>query len=322
MDSVTRNRVRALTLEDLGVKPASSRGQTVGEAEITALPENDEVLIEVRAALKMGFAGVIFSGPPGTGKSWYAKRAALAISGDVDAIRIVQFHTSYQYEDFMEGFSPQEGGGFQLQKKTFLLLCDDALEQPETTYVLLIDEISRCDVARVFGEGLTYIESDKRGHSFTLSSGNSMIIPPNIVILATMNPWDKGVDELDVALERRFARIEMPPSSVELKRILLLKQAEPEISAKIVGFFEFVQSLDDEMLHLGHAYFLGCTDELSAQRAWKFSLLPFFKKTCRLDRVTLNRIVKHWDGLFTQASLAAEPTPGAPDQAPAAAEAT
>lgn len=307
MDSVTSNRVRPLSLEDLGIAVETTVGEA-GETEekIETLPETDEVLIKVRAALDMGFAGVILSGPPGTGKSWYAKRIAFTIADEPDAVRIVQFHTSYQYEDFMEGFSPRDGGGFELQKKTFALLCDDAAERPDVRHVLLIDEISRCDVARVFGEALTYLEMDKRGQEFTLASGSTMRVPPNLVLLATMNPWDKGVDELDVALERRFAQIEMPPSSSELRKILEKKGAAPDIIDRVVGFFESVQKLDDEMVHLGHAYFINCIDEVKARQAWEFRLQPFFKKACRLDRSLLDNITRSWRRAFPPATIAGQ----------------
>ena len=149
--------------------------------------------------------------------------------------------------------------------------------------MLVIDEISRCDAARVFGEALTYIETDKRNMSFTLASGSIMQVPSNLVILATMNPWDRGVDEMDVALERRFAQIDMPPNSEELRRLLEEKGTEPELIELLIRFFDYIKRLPDESCHIGHAYFLSCTDTESAANAWKFRLNPFFSRACRLD---------------------------------------
>lgn len=299
MDSMTSDRVRPLSLDDLGVSISPPQSISLPEErELESLPEDDSVLRAVQAAISTGFAGVILSGPPGTGKSWYAKRIAQTIAREPNALCIVQFHTSYQYEDFIEGFVPKDGGGFERQKKIFSLLCEEASEHPDAVHVLLIDEISRCDVARVFGEALTYIEVDKRGLEFTLASGSKLIVPRNLIILATMNPWDKGVDELDVALERRFAQINMPPDVESLRKILKEKGADAAFISRVVEFFEGVQRLDDEMVHLGHAYFNNCVDEISARRVWEFRLLPFFTKACRLDKNMLSEIKRMWFKAF------------------------
>lgn len=209
----------------------------------------------------------------------------------------------------MLGFAPRDGGGFHLEKKTFALLCDDAAERPSVRHVLLIDEISRCDVARVFGEALTYVEMDKRGQEFTLASGSTMRVPANLTILATMNPWDKGVDELDVALERRFAQIDVLPSSAALREILAQKAAAPDLIDRVINFFEAVQGQDDEMVRLGHAYFINCVDETSARRAWEFRLLPFFRKACRLDRPMFDSITRSWAVAFPAPEIVPEETP-------------
>ncbi|MER9316364.1 AAA family ATPase [Mesorhizobium sp. M0659] len=318
MDSVTQERVRPLSIGQLGLSTSKTMVGALGAnpepRDVEPLPETDSVLIDVRAALDMGFAGVILSGPPGTGKSYYAERIAHTIADNPDAVRVVQFHASYQYEDFMQGFAPAiDGSGFELQNKIFPIVCKAAEEGPdEAIHVILIDEISRCDVARVFGEALTYLEPDKRGRIFHLASGKELSVPKNLIILATMNPWDKGVDELDVALERRFAQIDMLPSSKALREILTAKKTDPTFVERIVTFFEAIQALDDEMVHLGHAYFNNCVDEESARRAWAFRLLPFFTKACRLEREMLNTIKRHWLKVVPlQPAAAAQPAPEA-----------
>lgn len=179
-------------------------------------------------------------------------------------------------------------------------MCKRAMETKET-HVIVIDEISRCDVARVFGEALTYLEPDKRERTFYLSSGKPLSVPRNLIIIATMNPWDKGVDELDVALERRFAQIDMLPDSKALRTILETKKADPELTDRLVDFFEKVQALDDDMVHLGHAYFSNCIDEESAGYIWSFRLLPFFTKACRLDKEMLSQIKRLWNRVVTSA---------------------
>lgn len=305
MNKVTDARVRPLSLEQLGVLKLPD-----------VLSDDDEVLRAVQDALEMGFAGVILSGPPGTGKTVYASQIAQTLADSADAVRTVQFHSSYQYEDFMEGFVANASGGFDIQSKTFPKLCAQAEKNRKATHVLLIDEISRSDVVRVFGEALTYLEPDKRGVRFSLPSGRELTVPENLVILATMNPWDKGVDELDVALERRFAQVDMPPSAAALRAILLKKGADNAFVDRVVSFFEAVQALPDEMLHLGHAYFLNCTDTAHARRAWRFRLFPFFKRACRLDSATLKRISELWEAVVADPG----PAQGNPiDNAPAPA---
>jgi 5-methylcytosine-specific restriction protein B len=314
MASVTEDRVRPLSAEQLGLDTHQAEAPialaaTSDEHKVELLLESNPILTEVRAALAMGFAGVILSGPPGTGKSYFAERIAHTIAGESEAVRVVQFHASYQYEDFMQGFAPaDDGSGFELQNKIFPLICKLASEKPAVTHVILIDEISRCDVARVFGEALTYLEPDKRGRTFHLASGKTLSVPPNLVILATMNPWDKGVDELDVALERRFAQIDMPPDADALRAILAEKKTDPAFIDRVVTFFQAVQAIDDEMVHLGHAYFKNCVDEDSARRAWAFRLLPFFTKACRLDKETLNSIKRLWLKVVSPAQSSAPAT--------------
>ena len=208
MDRLTEDKVRGITAEQLDLPRTGLASAELGDlpteepdTEQEDLDADNPVLNDVLDALDMGFAGAILVGPPGTGKSYHAKRIASYISGGhTGAVRFVQFHASYQYEDFMEGHVPTSSGGFELKPRTFRLLCQEAAKTREITHVLVVDEISRCDAARVFGEALTYIETDKRNEPFTLASGSLMEIPKNLVILATMNPWDKGVDEVDIAL--------------------------------------------------------------------------------------------------------------------------
>lgn len=299
MGLVSKNVVRTLSLDDLDLanlaEVESETTETSKSVDESELDENDEVLSAVRRAHEMGFAGVILSGPPGTGKSWYAQQIGVALSGSWDAIRSVQFHPSYQYEDFIFGYAPKEEGGFELRPKEFARICRDAAANPDMLHILVIDEISRSDVVRVFGEALTYIETDKREQPFQLASGEELSVPKNLLIIGTMNPWDKGVDELDMALERRFAQIDLEPNAETLQRLLTKRMVPAAFVERITGFFGKLQEQQLETVRLGHAYFLRCTDQDAAETVWRLRLRPTLRRACRLEPTLFKAIEGFWE---------------------------
>jgi 5-methylcytosine-specific restriction protein B len=274
------------------------------------LPENDPLLHQVRALLRGQFRGVIFTGPPGTSKTWYASRIALKlVDGDPNRVRFVQFHPSYQYEDFVEGYVPQPGGGFRLKNKHLVEMCERAAVPPESTCVLVIDELSRVDPGRVFGECLTYLEMTKRGESFHLASGNILSIPKNLVFLATMNPMDRGVDEVDAALERRFAKIAMDPDPQMLDKFLTSNGMQPKLKRRVMDFFEWLRTNPNRACWIGQTYFLDARDEEDLTRLWNHQLRFHFEKAFRLDEQGFKEVRTQWERVFVTAPPIV-PTPG------------
>ena len=296
-------KFRSLTLADLQL--GFLTGQTDGSEDVPTPPkglldEDDPILADVRAALDMGYAGVLLSGPPGTGKSWYAQQIGVALTGSEDTVRSVQFHPSYQYEDFVFGYvARRDGAGFELVEKEFAIVCRAAARNPDSDYVLVVDEISRSDVIRVFGEALTYLETDKRNQAFKTASGEELTVPSNLVLIGTMNPWDRGVDELDVALERRFAHVALDPNPAALRRLLIENDADEAFADRIIGFFEKLQAEDTEGVRIGHAYFLKCTDPAAAERVWRFRLEPTLKRACRLNDALFKQLERDWKAVVT-----------------------
>ena len=315
----TPAKVRHLTAEELGYDftpaeplPPDEEVAEPPALELEQLDEDDPVLETVRDLLTT-YGGVIFTGPPGTSKSWYAGRVgATLVDGDPSRLRLVQFHPSYQYEDFMEGYVPNDVGDcFTLIDKHFVDLADKAGKRRDEWFVLVIDELSRGDPGRVFGEALTYIEKTKRDIPFKLASGNECTVPPNLVILATMNPLDRGVDEVDAALERRFAKYAMEPDANILASLLAAAGMDDVVQARVLAFFTWANRTAQTNPHaaLGHTYFTGVGDVRSLRRLWEHQLRFHFDKAYRLDREGRREVYHRWDRVLgvTPAGATAEP---------------
>lgn len=160
---------------------------------------------------------VILLGAPGVGKTFAAKRLAYSMMGVMDSSRVqsVQFHQSYTYEDFIEGFRPSvTGTGFEIKKGVFYNFCMKAENDSENDYFFIIDEINRGNLSKIFGELFTLIEADKRGKRKMelLYSSDNFSVPKNVYIIGMMNTADRSLAMIDYALRRRFAFFEMKPA--------------------------------------------------------------------------------------------------------------
>lgn len=261
--------------------------------------DDDTLLLEVQELID-DYAGVIFTGSPGTSKSWYAAQIAAKLAArDPERVRFVQFHASYQYEDFVEGYVPKKDGeGFVLIPKHLLDMCDVARRHPKQLCIIVIDELSRSDPGRVFGEALTYIETTKRNQTFHLASGNTASIPPNLWFIATMNPLDRGVDEVDAALERRFAKIAMDPSAIMLEKILTDNGMEEQLRRRVVRFFQILLRSTNDRCKVGHAYFRAAVDEDGLRRLWERQLKFHMMKAFPLNSDGYRSMEEEWKKIF------------------------
>lgn len=204
---------------------------------------------------------VIFYGPPGTGKTRAAKGFAAWLLGGVNNpgahLTEVTFHASYAYEDFIEGFRPKAGETelkLELRDGIMKRVAKDAAAHPDDPYVLIVDEINRADVPRVFGELMTVVEKARRGQSVILpTSGETLTIPQNVVILGTMNTADQSIRSLDAALRRRFGFIELMPEpdllSTSIIDDLPLDQFLHDLNRRIT-------KIAGRERQIGHSYFL------------------------------------------------------------------
>lgn len=290
----SEDKVRNIAVYPPGEEPAAPVALAVG----ARIDGDDAILMEVRAALADNFGGVIFEGPPGTSKSWYADQVARVLADDdPERIRRLQFHPSYQYEDFVEGWVP-EADTFVRRDKHLLLIADRARAHPDQIHVLVIDELSRSDPARVFGEALTYVEQTKRGVTFHVASGNEVDIPANLVIVATMNTFDRGVEEVDAAFDRRMAKIEMLPQPAVADKFLRDAGMPDDLRARVMEFFNGVLRLPEHHARIGHTYFMNLATEEDLRRRWKLQLVHVFRKAYRLNPEGFNRVESSWQRIF------------------------
>lgn len=300
---------RTLEADDLwiGVKAAASASHASSSPDAPEIPADHPVIQEIIRLAKIS-GGVILSGPPGTSKSYFAAAAAQVMTGgDQHRYRFVQFHASYQYEDFMLGFRPKDEGGFAYKEGPFLKLVLDAAANTDNTYVLVIDELSRADAGRVFGEALTYVERTKRELPFTIANGQVIKVPSNFVILATMNPFDRGVDEVDAAFERRFAKVTMDPDRELLDEMLTDNGMDETLKGRLLGWFNRINGHANKnaAASVGHAYFATASDEASLVDIWDYQLKYLVQRAFRRDQPTREALETAWQHIFQ----APEPPP-------------
>lgn len=210
---------------------------------------------------------VILQGAPGVGKTFAAKRLAYSMMGtkDQERVMMVQFHQSYTYEDFIEGFRPSSGSaGFEIKKGSFYNFCKKAADDMDNEYFFIIDEINRGNLSKIFGELFMLIERDKRGNALQLLySDEKFYVPANVYIIGMMNTADRSLAMLDYALRRRFAFFSINPGfGSEGFR----KYQESLNSSKFNSLIECIEELNDtiasdpslgEGFCIGHSYFCG-----------------------------------------------------------------
>ena len=227
---------------------------------------------------------IILYGPPGTGKTYLARELARHLTDD-GAVKLVQFHPSYTYEDFFEGFRPEPGGSgtltFTLRAGPFRDFAEVAGANPTTAYILIIDEINRANLAKVFGELYFLLEYRDESISLQYSPDKEFTLPQNLFLIGTMNTADRSIARIDTAMRRRFAFVELDPRIPPVAGLLsrwLDEHHLPQEAALLLD--ELNRRIADSDAAIGPSYLM---DERIYQRedglgrVWQYSIMPLLE---------------------------------------------
>lgn len=268
---------------------------------------------------------LVFYGPPGTGKTYTAQRFARwwlnqqpGYTPSSKQLETVTFHPSFSYEDFLEGLTAEADDGaveYNIKGGVFKRICTRAerayhhaqqnedVDEP-ARFVLIIDEINRGNLAQIFGETITLLESDKRlGEEdeveITLAhSGESFSVPPNLYVIGTMNTADRSIALVDAALRRRFRFVSFPPNYTalidyyddfeDLEDVRETARTEPNPYRSLVALSILaLRELNDQIVdtpdlgkgkQIGHSYLMGLEDVPDVLDAWKYEILPLLEE--------------------------------------------
>ena len=228
---------------------------------------------------------VIFQGPPGTGKTFIAQKLAKFLAGSGERVTLVQFHPSYAYEDFVQGFRPKmENGqpGFELRDGPLLRIAEKARSDSNNDYYLIIDEINRGNLAKVLGE--VYFLLEYRDEPVALQySDKEFRLPKNLYVIGTMNTADRSIALVDMALRRRFYFKLFHPDEEPVKRVLRnwLQKKAPKEMEWVADIVERVNEKlkDDRHAAIGPSYFMReGLDRVAVKRIWQHSVLPYIEE--------------------------------------------
>ena len=256
---------------------------------------------------------IILEGAPGVGKTFIAKRLAYSLIGNKDdsKIKIIQFHQNYSYEDFIEGYRPIEKG-FELKTGIFYNFCEQAKKDPKNNYYMIIDEINRGNLSKIFGELLMLIENDKRGLDYKLTlaySKEEFYVPENLYIIGLMNTADRSLALIDYALRRRFSFIRIEPQFNSEK---FIKEFNKKFDEQFNTLIDIIKEINNDIqndkslgsgFEIGHSYFLPkLKDEKGNKKDLediiKFEIIPLLEEYWYDDESTLIKWKESLSGYF------------------------
>ncbi len=256
--------------------------------------------LEEMVALLEDKGQVIFYGPPGTGKTFLAQELAKALAPDASQRMLVQFHPSTSYEDFFEGYRPETDPQgrltYRLVKGPLMLVADRARDNPSKRFVLVIDEINRANLPKVFGELLFLLEYREASIRPLYRPDEPFELPKNLWIIGTMNTADRSIALIDAAMRRRFHFVRFFPDEgpmADLLRSWLDAHDEPEWMADLLDMVneELRERLGGPDLQVGPSHFMraGLNDETALRQVWTYSVFPFIEEQLYGDQAAIKQ---------------------------------
>ncbi|RMG37686.1 MAG: AAA family ATPase [Methanobacteriota archaeon] len=263
------------------------------EREGTMIEERDPIVNDHWKLLQQK-KQMIYYGVPGTGKTFLARKVA----EKCDQVKFVQFHPSYGYEDFFGGIFPKLVNGkvnYEFRNGHFLNLVEMAKKNPDKSYCLIIDEINRANLPKVFGELLYSLEY--RNEPLEITHGKKIAVPNNLYIIGTMNTSDRSLAEMDLAIRRRFLFVEvLPDDSLIQEHFDDLGMGNNPIVEKLIELFNRINSKIMEQVEpdarIGHSYFmLKDLEEKTIGDMIYYEIIPLLEDIFFQDREFINDIL-------------------------------
>ncbi|SNQ46588.1 GTPase subunit of restriction endonuclease [Frankia canadensis] len=250
---------------------------------------------------------LVLYGPPGTGKTYLAQEVARFVAEQTNGShRLVQFHPSYAYEDFVEGFRPGLGadGTFRFAKEFGPLrrLVEDAAANPSGAYVLVIDEINRANLAKVFGELYFLLEYRNRMIELQYSAGEEFRLPANVFVIGTMNTADRSIALVDAAMRRRFAWQPLFPGEPPVADMLRRWLAKHDLPAHVADLLDALNAaIGDRDAAVGPSYLMNqrVASEAGLARIWRTQILPLLEERHLGEHADVAGYVRDRYGLAT-----------------------
>lgn len=265
----------------------------------------DELIEEMVNVLKRKKA-IILQGVPGVGKTFVIEHILRNSFDNLteDSIEMIQFHQSYSYEEFVEGLRPQMDGSFDIEPGIFYRTVEKAQESPESNYFLIIDEINRGNMSKIFGELLMLIENDKREDEIVRLpySKEEFSVPSNLYLIGTMNTADRSLALVDYAMRRRFSFITLEPAygTPKFNRFLenerdLSKEFITELNKKMLAVNQLIEERLGKDFLIGHSYFIDSKENVENKEQWyheivKYEVMPMIEEYFFDDEHSIHEI--------------------------------